>query len=446
MSLGRVGQQAKRCLKNQFDYRHLGAFVPFTSNVELITKDSQNADERHNNGRPLSAIDGQLIAIKDNICTTEQPTTCASATLQSFHSPFSATIVEKLKAASAIVAGKTNLDEFGMGYGWILPLKPSLEIYFRQALGNVLRGSVRLPAAWTGTVGFKPSYGIVSRWGVVAYANSLDTVGILARTVETAEQVYDVIKGHDPRDPTTLSPLTRSRIRSQVTSQRRNKPFRIGIPCEYLLKELDPSIQNHWSLALQSLRKKGHSIHLISLPMTKSALAAYYVLAPAEASSNLAKYDGARYGNKAPHDRDKSNVLFSKTRGHNFGAEVRRRILLGSYMLSSTAIDNYFIRAQKVRRLVQDDFNKVFAMKHPLLQHQKEDSSSKSTEKDKGEETGVDIIIAPTSLSLPPLLSSLQSNEDNDATKQFQEDVYTRAGPTQGLAAGGVAGYGPVWG
>ncbi|KAL8672347.1 MAG: hypothetical protein Q9168_003200 [Polycauliona sp. 1 TL-2023] len=462
MSLGRIGQQAKQCLKNQFDYRHLGAFVPSTSNLELIIKDCRKADERHSNGRPLSAIDGQLIAIKDNICTTHQPTTCASDTLQGFHSPFSATVVDKLEAAGAILAGKTNLDEFGMGSHSVNsvhgPVTSSatdpgnqrsvggssggsaLATSTRQcfaALGTDTGGSVRLPAAWTGTVGFKPSYGIVSRWGVVAYANSLDTVGVLARTVEAAEQVYEVIKGHDPRDSTAISSLTRSRINSQITRQSRNQPFRIGIPREYLLKELHPSIQKHWSLALRSLRRRGHSVHLISLPTTKSALAAYYVLAPAEASSNLAKYDGARYGNKAPTDRDKSDVLFSSTRGQNFGAEVRRRILLGSYTLSSTAIDNYFIRAQKVRRLVQDDFNRVFAMKHPLLQHQKEIPSSPSTlgGKEVTEENGVDIIITPTSLNLPPLLSSLQSDENNDPTKQFQEDVYTVPASLAGLPA-----------
>ncbi|KAL8758026.1 MAG: hypothetical protein Q9199_001810 [Rusavskia elegans] len=460
MSLGRIGQQAKQCLKNQLEYQHLGAFVPSTSNVESIVEDCRKAVERHDNGSPLSVIDGQLIAIKDNVCTTDQPTTCASETLQAFYSPFSATVVERLKAAGAMIAGKTNLDEFGMGSHGVNsvhgPVKSSGTISASQrsvggssggsalatstrqcfaALGTDTGGSVRLPAAWTGTVGFKPSYGIGSRWGVVAYANSLDTVGVIARSVEAAKQVYDVIKGHDPRDPTTISSLTRSRIRSQLSYRPRNKNLRIGIPREYLLKELHPSIHKQWSLALQFLRRKGHSVHLTSLPTTKAALAAYYVLAPAEASSNLAKYDGVRYGKKAPNDRDKSNVLFSNTRGHNFGAEVRRRVLLGSYTLSSTAINNYFIRAQKVRRMVQDDFNKVFAMKHPLLQHHQGIPSSILTEEN-GEGTGVDIIITPTSLNLPPLLSALQSaNENNDPTKQFQEDVYTVPASLAGLPA-----------
>ncbi|KAL8849658.1 MAG: hypothetical protein Q9221_005348 [Calogaya cf. arnoldii] len=458
MSLGRIGQQAKQCLKHQLEHQQLGAFVPLTTNTESILEHSRKADERHDNGNPLSIIDGQLIAIKDNICTTDQPTTCASETLQAFYSPFSATVVERLKAAGTIIAGKTNLDEFGMGSHSINsvhgPVKSSDKIFARQrsvggssggsalaistrqcfaALGTDTGGSVRLPAAWTGTVGFKPSYGIVSRWGVVAYANSLDTVGVIARSVEVAKQVYDVIKGHDPRDPTSISPPTRSRITSQVSCRPRNKTFRIGIPREYLLKELHSSIHNHWSLALRHLRRRGHSVQVTSLPTTKAALAAYYVLAPAEASSNLAKYDGVRYGNRAPNDRDISYVLFSNTRGHNFGAEVRRRVLLGSYTLSSTAIDNYFIRAQKVRRLVQDDFNKVFAMKHPLLQHPEESPPWTLSQEVKGE-MGVDIIITPTSLNLPPLLSSLQS-DNNDPTKQFQEDVYTVPASLAGLPA-----------
>ncbi|KAL8907867.1 MAG: hypothetical protein Q9171_005670 [Xanthocarpia ochracea] len=470
MSLGRIGQQAKQCLKNQVEYRHLNAFVPLTTCLESTLQDCEKADERHQNGNTLSIIDGQLIAIKDNICTSDQPTTCASAMLQGFHSPFPATVVERLKASGAVVAGKTNLDEFGMGQVPKLksgprshsfnsihgPVKSSwtiledsrsvggssggsaLAVQTGQcfaALGTDTGGSVRLPAAWTGTVGFKPSYGMVSRWGVVAYANSLDTVGVIGRSVEAAKQVYNVIKGYDPRDPTSIPSLTRSRIQSHLSRRLTIKHFRIGVPREYLLKELHPFIHTHWSLALQSLQRKGHSVHSISLPTTKAALAAYYVLAPAEASSNLAKYDGVRYGNKASNDRDKSDVLFSSTRGQNFGAEVRRRILLGSYTLSSTAINNYFIRAQKVRRLVQDDFNTVFAMKHPLLEHPKETTSSSSSTKEAEEENGVDIIITPTSLNLPPLLSSLRDVDDGDPTKQFQEDVYTVPASLAGLPA-----------
>ncbi|KAL8681774.1 MAG: hypothetical protein Q9224_006825 [Gallowayella concinna] len=308
MSLGRIAQQ---CLKNQAKHIDLNPLVPLSTNGDAVFRSCQEADERRAR----------------------------------------ATIVEKLKAAGAAIAGKTNLDEFGMGSHSINsihgPVKSSSEdgrsvggssggsalaVATEQcfaALGTDTGGSVRLPAAWTGTVGFKPSYGMVSRWGVVAYANSLDTVGVVARNVEGTKQVYDIIKGHDPRDPTSLSDPTRSRIEARLASRPKERSLRIGVPKEYVLAELHAAIHTHWSTALRSLRQKGHSIHHITLPTTKAALSAYYVLAPAEASSNLAKYDGVRYGNKASVDRDKTNVLFARTRGQNFGAEVRRRILLG---------------------------------------------------------------------------------------------------------------------
>ncbi|KAL9023554.1 MAG: hypothetical protein Q9196_007132, partial [Gyalolechia fulgens] len=411
--------------------------------------------------QPLSAIDGQLIAIKDNICTSNEPTTCASAFLHAFRSPFPATIVEKLKASGAIIAGKTNLDEFGMGshnmnstHG---PVKSiwstsagartvggssggsALAVGTEQcyaALGTDTGGSVRLPAAWTGTVGFKPSYGVVSRWGVIAYANSLDTVGIITRSVEAAEKVYAQVNGHDPKDPTSISPSSRSRIQRHLQTRPKPHPFRIGIPIEYLVSELHPSIHAAWSRALKSLQKRGHSIHHISLPTTRSALSAYYVLAPAEASSNLAKYDGVRYGNKGPQPASRgtsrgTNVLFSSTRYQNFGPEVRRRILLGSYTLSSTAIDNYFLRAQKVRRLVQNDFNRVFALSHPLLPT----PSATGLQKGEKQKEGVDVIISPTSLSFPPLISELKEEYERDPARQFHEDLFTVPASLAGLPA-----------
>ncbi|KAI4208618.1 MAG: hypothetical protein LQ348_000095 [Seirophora lacunosa] len=421
-------QQAKQCLKKQVEYSRLNAFVlPFTS-PESILQRCQDADERQANGTPLSPIDGKLIAIKDNICTLHERTTCASAFLQRYRSPFSATVVEKLNAAGAVIAGKTNLDEFGMG-----------------ALGTDTGGSVRLPAAWTGTVGFKPSYGMVSRFGVVAYANSLDTVGVMAPDITTAKQVYDQIRGHDALDPTSLRPPTLSRIHTHL-QQSRPEPYqvRIGVPIEYLVSELHPTIRTAWSLALQSLRKQGHTIHHISLPSTRSALSAYYVIAPAEASSNLAKYDGVRYGDKASppsstddntDPRGKGNVLFSRTRGAQFGAEVQRRILLGSYTLSSTAIDNYFIRAQKVRRLAQRDFNRVFALPNPLLLPPPAPSPPPGTTSDDDGGTGVDVIIAPTSLRLAPVVADLEREKEEDPTRQFYEDLYTVPASLAGLPA-----------
>ncbi|KAL8973943.1 MAG: hypothetical protein Q9197_001814 [Variospora fuerteventurae] len=477
MSVGRFVQQAKQCLQKQAEYSKLNAFVlPITSHEPLLQR-CQDADDRQVNGGPLSPIDGQLVAIKENICTLHEWTTCASAILQGYQSPFSATVVEKLTAAGAVLAGKTNLDEFGMGSHCLNsihgPVKSSwsksgedrtvggssggsaLAVGTQQcfaALGTDTGGSVRLPAAWTGTVGFKPSYGMVSRFGVVAYANSLDTVGVMARDVAAAKKVYDQICGHDPHDPTSLPPSSLSRIQTHLQQSRRNPhKFRIGIPIEYLVSELDPTIRTAWSLALHSLHKQGHTIHHISLPTTKSALSAYYVLAPAEASSNLAKYDGVRYGNKAPpsssystdnnHPRGKGrNVLFSRTRGAHFGAEVQRRILLGSYTLSSTAIDNYFIRAQKVRRLVQRDFNRAFALPHPLVRPPPSpppttSSGAPTMSADDRETAGVDVIITPTSLRFAPLIADLEREKEEDPTRQLYEDLYTVPASLAGLPA-----------
>ncbi|KAI4122283.1 MAG: hypothetical protein LQ338_005904 [Usnochroma carphineum] len=477
MSIGRFAQQAKQCLEKQAELAKLNAFVSSTSNYESVLRCCLEADDREANGNRLSPIDGQLIAIKDNICTLNQPTTCASAILQGYQSPFSATVVEKLKAAGAVIAGKTNLDEFGMGSHSINSIHGSIKSAWSEserertvggssggsalavgteqcyaALGTDTGGSVRLPAAWTGTVGFKPSYGMVSRWGVVAYANSLDTVGVIARNINAAKQVYDQIRGHDPRDPTSLPPPSLTRIRSHIHSRPPTRPLRIGIPLEYLVHELHPTNRIAWSLTLQSLRQKGHSIYHISLPTTNSALSAYYVIAPAEASSNLAKYDGVRYGQKisSPRsssattadkiERQKANPLFSPTRGALFGPEVRRRILLGSYTLSSTAMDNYFIRAQKVRRLVQDDFNRVFALPHPLLpppphlppRLADSDAAAASSESKSVE---VDVIVTPTSLRPPPLLSELEREKEADPARQFYEDLYTVPASLAGLPA-----------
>ncbi|KAL8630256.1 hypothetical protein Q9189_004029 [Teloschistes chrysophthalmus] len=455
MSLGPFVQKAQQCLKRQANFRHLNAFVPSTTNPESILRRCQEADSRHDQGKPLSALDGQLIAIKDNICTKDQPTTCASAMLQGYNSPFSATVVERLQAAGAVIAGKANLDGFGMGshsinsvHGAVTQPGPELDSQRTvggssggsalavttdqcfAALGTDTGGSVRLPAAWTGTVGFKPSYGMVSRWGVVAYANSLDTVGVIA----------NVVKGHDSRDPTSISTQTRARIQSHVQARDQRKgarPLRIGIPNECFINELHPSIHKSWMSALQYLNNQGHSLLSVSLPTTKAALSAYYVLAPAEASSNLAKYDGVRYGNKAANDhearRQGDDVLFSPTRGQKFGAEVRRRILLGSYTLSSTAIDNYFIRAQNVRRMVQKDFDNVFALTNPLLPPSKEKEGKMGSD-----ESEVDVIITPTATRPTPLLSELRSEDEanmSSPARKYCDDVYTVPASLAGLPA-----------
>lgn len=241
-------------------------------------------------------------------------------------------------------------------------------------------------------------------------------------------QSLDVINGHDPRDPTSLSTSTRSKIKANVIGRSAKQQWgaspslRIGVPMEYNIEELQPTVKEVWLSTLQQLRQLGHTIHVLSLPATKMALSAYYVLAPAEASSNLAKYDGVRYGNKSAEREGTDNVLYAATRGSGLGEEVKRRILLGSYSLSAAAIDNYFIKAQKVRRLVQRDFNNAFALPHPLL-----DDQAISSTGDK-----VDIILTPTAQSMPPKLDDLDTADPLEA---YSADVLTVPASLAGLPA-----------
>jgi len=294
------------------------------------------------------------------------------------------------------------------------------------ALGTDTGGSVRLPAAYTGTVGFKPSYGRLSRWGVIAYANSLDTVGTLTQNVEHARDIFNVLDSFDPMDPTSLSEIVRNEAEYQSIASMEDKRLRIGIPLDYNTASLSPEVRQTWSQLLTSLQDAGHSLHPVSLPSTHQALSAYYVLAPAEASSNLAKYDGVRYGHRTtgPDANPKENMpLFAATRGEGFGPEVQRRILLGAYTLSSEAMDNYFVQAQRVRRLVQSDFDNVFALPNPLLDLRAEKSS---------DGPNVDILIAPTAPTLPPTLAEV---EKLSPVEMYMNDVLTVPASLAGLPA-----------
>lgn len=230
-----------------------------------------------------------------------------------------------------------------------------------------------------------------------------------------------MIKGHDPNDPTSTSLTTRSMIENWLQQRKKRKTIRIGVPIEYNVQELDPVIRKAWLDTLIQFKKRGHVIKKISLPTTRSALSAYYILAPAEASSNLAKYDGIRYGNTNLDRKEPNDVLFARRRGNGFGPEVKRRILLGSYSLSAGAMDNYFIKAQKIRRLVQEDFSNVFAHAHPLLQN----ATGMSEE-------GVDVIISPTALSFPPKLSALA---ENASLNTYSDDILTVPASLAGLPA-----------
>ncbi|PTB64700.1 amidase [Trichoderma citrinoviride] len=404
------------------------------------------------------------LAVKDNITTEEFPTQCASGILGQHASPFEATIVRQLRARGASIVGKTNMDEFGMGshsthsiHGPVRnPLAATGEDVSAGgssggsavavavgdadvALGTDTGGSVRLPAAYTGIVGYKPSYGMLSRFGVVPYANSLDTVGLLARDVELIRKlVFDtgLCEEHDPNDPTSLSVATRQRC-SKASSPNISdlSQLTIGIPVEYNIAELDPSIREAWIATASALESQGARVVPVSLPSTKEALCAYYILAPAEASSNLAKYDGVRYGIRGSEGDAAGETLYSETRGAGFGAEVKRRILLGTYSLSSEAMDNYFIQAQRIRRLIQRDFDRVFKLDNPLYEPRQFDLSEMSSDtalEDKQGPVQVDFLLSPTAPTYPPKLSDIQKRSSVDV---YMNDVLTVPASLAGLPA-----------
>jgi aspartyl-tRNA(Asn)/glutamyl-tRNA(Gln) amidotransferase subunit A len=435
---------AKQYIANEAKYAHLNAFVSRIGSETLVER-ARNLRPKHNGDVHSEGLYGMPIAVKDNICTKELATTAASGMLQDFHSPYDATVVKLLQDEGALIVGKTNMDEFGMGshstHSHAGPVNmqrykgerssaggssggSALAVASAQcwaALGTDTGGSVRLPAAYTGVVGFKPSYGCLSRWGVIAYANSLDTVGIMSSNTARIARVFNKLNVYDPQDPTSLPPATRARINKQMKSPPTS--LRIGIPLDYNIETLDPVVRRTWMRALKAMEAQGHTLHPVRLPATQHALSAYYVLAPAEASSNLAKYDGVRYGSRAEGiDGTPDSVLFAKTRGQGFGSEVQRRILLGAFSLSAEAIDNYFIQAQKVRRLVQQDFNNVFANANPLENH---DKASELKE-------GVDVLLCPTAPTLAP--GSMEI-ENQDPLQAYMNDVFTVPASLAGLPA-----------
>ena len=320
---------------------------------------------------------GVPIATKDVIAVKGHPLNCGSKILGQFVSPYDATVIEKLKAAGAIVFGRLNMDEFAMGSStensafqvtcnpWDTTRIPGgssggsaaavVADEVIAALGSDTGGSVRQPAALCGCVGLKPSYGRVSRYGLVAYASSLDQVGCLTKDVRDAATLLGVIAGHDPRDATSV-PQPSPNYAASLT--RGIKGLKLGLPKEYMVGGLDPEVKQAIEAAVQQLTRLGAEIVEVSLPQTDYAIATYYIIATAEASANLARFDGIRYGLRV--DGGDPTELYSRTRGAGFGAEVKRRIILGTYVLSSGYYDAYYLRAQKVRTLIRQDFLKAF--------------------------------------------------------------------------------------
>jgi len=320
---------------------------------------------------------GVPIAVKDVLAVKGQPLNCGSKILGQFISPYDATAVEKLKAAGAIVFGRLNMDEFAMGsstensaFGltrnpWDLTRIPggssggsAAAVAADEAiatLGSDTGGSIRQPAALCGCVGLKPTYGRVSRYGLVAFASSLDQIGPFTKDVRDCATVLNVISGHDRHDSTSVAqpvPDYTAGLNGNI------KGLRLGLPKEYMIGGLDPEVKAAVDAAVKQLQSLGASVEEISLPHTEYAAATYYIIAPAEASANLARFDGIRYG--ARMDGADPLELYSKTRGAGFGPEVKRRIILGTYVLSSGYHDAYYVRAQKVRTLIRQDFLKAF--------------------------------------------------------------------------------------
>ncbi len=367
--------------------------------------------------RPLLGVP---VAVKDVLAVKNQPLNCGSKILGRFISPYDATVVEKLKAAGAIVFGRLNMDEFAMGsstensaFGvtrnpWDTTRIPggssggsaaavaADEVV--AALGSDTGGSIRQPAALCGCVGLKPTYGRVSRYGLVAFASSLDQIGPFTKDVRDAATMLGVIGGHDPRDSTSVPqpvPDYAAALTGSLPDGPTIKGLKLGLPKEYMIGGLDPEVKAAVDAAVKQLQSLGAEIVEISLPHTDYAAATYYIIAPAEASANLARFDGVRYGARV--EGGDPIELYGRTRGAGFGAEVKRRIILGTYVLSSGYYDAYYLRAQKVRTLIRNDFLKAF-------------------------ET-VDVIVTPTS----PTAAFKIGEKSDDPLQMYLSDVFTLA-------------------
>jgi aspartyl-tRNA(Asn)/glutamyl-tRNA(Gln) amidotransferase subunit A len=345
---------------------------------EQAQRQAAAADRRFASGTPRGPLDGVPIAVKDVLCTRGIRTTCGSKILEDFVPPYDATAVARLLEVGAVLLGKLNMDEFAMGSStehsaffptrnpWDLTRVPGGSSGGSAAavaadlaaatLGTDTGGSIRQPAAFCGRVGVKPTYGRVSRSGLVAFASSLDQIGPLGKDVQDAALVLQVIAGHDPLDSTSVDlpvPDYRAELEKSIEG------LKIGIPAEYFTEGLDPEVEAAVRAGIRVLQELGARTEPVSLPHTGYGLAAYYLIAPAEASSNLARYDGVKYGLRVPRARDVID-MYSKTRAAGFGAEVKRRIMLGTYALSAGYYDAYYGRAQRVRTLVRRDFEQAF--------------------------------------------------------------------------------------
>jgi aspartyl-tRNA(Asn)/glutamyl-tRNA(Gln) amidotransferase subunit A len=395
----------------------VGAYLTVVREQALAA--ASESDRRWRAGAALGPLDGAPLALKDVLCTRGVRTTCGSKILEKFVPPYDATVVERLRAAGVVVLGKTNLDEFAMGSStehsafyptrnpWDLSRVPGGSSggsaaavaggLAAGAFGTDTGGSIRQPAAFCGVVGMKPTYGRVSRYGLIALASSLDQIGPFAQDVEDTALLLGAIAGHDRRDSTSIA--------APVPDYTAELPkgiegLTLGLPDEYFIDGMDPEVERAVRAAIEVLRGLGARIERVSLPTTRHSLAAYYIILPAEASSNLARYDGVKYGLRVA-GRDLVDME-SRTRAAGFGAEVKRRIMLGTYALSAGYYDAYYGKAQSVRTLVRREFAAAFAR--------------------------VDLIVAATTPNV-----AFKHGEKEDPLSMYLNDVFTIPGNLSGI-------------
>lgn len=390
----------------------IDAYLTLSEEEALLQ--AKKIDEKAAKGEKLGKLGGVPIAVKDNICTDGIKTTCASKMLQDFIPPYDATVVKKLKEADAIIIGKTNMDEFAMGSStenssfkktknpWDVTRVPGGSSGGSAAavgaglapisLGSDTGGSIRQPAAFCGVVGLKPTYGLVSRFGLIAFGSSLDQIGPFGKTVKDSALLLEVIQGEDKLDSTS--------VKHEVTEDYLStlgdgvKGMKIGVPVEFFQSGLDEEIAASIKESIEKLKALGAVVEEISLPITAEGLSAYYIISSAEASSNLARFDGIRYGYR-PEEFDDVYDLMERSRTEAFGEEVKRRIMLGTYALSSGYYDAYYNRAQKLRKKIREQFQQAFEK--------------------------YDLILSPTS----PVLPFKSGEKSNNPVEMYLADIYT---------------------
>ncbi len=412
--LNRIGKLDKK----------ISAFLTITENSALL--EAKKIDDLISAGKNISILAGIPLAVKDNILVEGVKATCASRILENYIAPYDATCIKKLKKLGAIILGKTNLDEFAMGssteHSGFFPTKNPHDLtrvpggssggsaaavaadLCCYALGSDTGGSIRQPASFCGVVGLKPTYGAVSRYGLIAFASSLDQIGPITKTAEDAQIVFNAISGKDEKDSTSIElPETRSLSVDRERVSVKASDLRIGIPKEYFVEGMDKEVEKIIKQAIKKIEEMGAKIEKISLPHTKYALAIYYLIMPSEASANLARYDGIKYG-LSKSNKDLLGV-YLKSRAEGFGDEVKRRIMLGTYALSAGYYDAYYLKAQKVRTLIKDDFDKAFKK--------------------------VDAIFTPTS----PTLAFKFGEKIDDPLLMYLSDIFTASVNLVGLPA-----------